>query len=145
MHIFHLIFQWNLSQKRVFFGKMAGSRSFPGKFELYRSKYSKQNTLIISSYGETQANSYFSRNRNPKLTRLVICHFFSPLPAPSGGFYDFLRDIIWDYISKLLLLMGCRTNSDEHLSQNVRNSRITPSLSHWWKFHNLYMYRGGYK
>ena len=109
------------------------------------NKYSKQIPSMISSYGETQANSYFSRNRNPKLTHLVSCHFFSPLPAPSGGFYDFLRDIIWDHISKLLLLMGCRTNSDEHLSQNVRNSRITPSLSHWWKFHNLYMYRGGYK
>ena len=47
---------------------MAGSRSFPGKFELHRSKYSKQTPLIISSYGETQANSYFCRKRLPKST-----------------------------------------------------------------------------
>ena len=68
MHIFHLIFEWNLSQKRVFFGKMAGSRSFPGKFELHRSKYSKQTPLIIPGYGETQANSYFCRSIHPKST-----------------------------------------------------------------------------
>ena len=65
-----IFFIWFSSEiclkKGYFFGKMAGSRSFPGKFELYRSKYSKQTTLIISSYGETQANSYFSRNRHPK-------------------------------------------------------------------------------
>ena len=68
MHIFHLIFQWNLSQKRVFFGKMAGSRSFPGKFELYRSKYSRQIPLITPGYGETQAKSYFCRSIHPKST-----------------------------------------------------------------------------
>ena len=51
-----------------YFGKMARSRSFPGLFEFYRSKYSKQTPLIISSYGETQANSYFTLNRHPKLT-----------------------------------------------------------------------------
>ena len=32
------------------------------------NEYSKQTPIIISSYGETQANSYFSRNKNPKLT-----------------------------------------------------------------------------
>ena len=54
--------------KRGIFGKMAGSRSFPGKFELYRSKYSRQIPLITPGYGETQANSNFSRKRHSKLT-----------------------------------------------------------------------------
>ena len=51
-----------------FYRKMAGYRSFQGLFEFCRSKYSKQTPMIISSYGETQANSYSSRNRHPKST-----------------------------------------------------------------------------
>ena len=54
--------------KKGIFGKMAGSRSFPGKFELYRSKYSRQIPLITPGYGETQAKSYFCRSIHPKST-----------------------------------------------------------------------------
>ena len=61
-----------------FFRIQARHSSAQGLGDISCNKYSKQTPIIISSYGETQANSYFSRNRNPKLTRLVICHFFHP-------------------------------------------------------------------
>ena len=46
------------------------------------NKYSKQTPSIISSYGETQANSYFSRKRHSKSTRQnwSNLHFFTLHP-----------------------------------------------------------------
>ena len=65
---FNQFFSDILSKFGSFYRKMARYRSFQGLFEFCRPKYSKQTPMIISSYGETQANSYSSRNRHPKST-----------------------------------------------------------------------------
>ena len=56
---------------------------------------------MISSYGETQANSYFSRNRNSKLTpqNWAKSAFFYATPIKPQFFLSQMDPTLWDHKS----------------------------------------------